>query len=404
MNSCIVCKSDKLESVINLGLHTPADTFLKFEDSLSQKFHNLSCELCLSCGHFQNQYLVSSKERYEDTDYSYTSSNSNISKNHWIDYFESVIKKANIQSNDSIIEFGSNDGFLTSQFHKSFKIIGIEPSKYLADLSSKEGLNIINEYLSLKSINKAVQKNGKCKLIYGNNVFNHIHEINEATKAIKFGLLDDGYFVFESPYLLDIIQKYFFDTIYHEHISYFSIKAIDYLLSSNGLFITDIERNDYHGGCIRVFSSPNKANYNTSLVESFISTEIESGLFDLNTYKNFMNKIENDKFNTVNSLIEMKKKGLNIVAIGAAARSNTLLNYYKLDSSVINFITDSSPHKIGKYTPGSCIPILSDDALNDKNLDVAIILSWNIGKYLVKKINQINPNLKVISLGDKELL
>ena len=135
MNSCIVCKSDKLESVINLGLHTPADTFLKFEDSLSQKFHNLSCELCLSCGHFQNQYLVSSKERYEDTDYSYTSSNSNISKNHWIDYYESVIKKTNIQSNDSIVEFGSNDGFLTSQFNKSFNIIGIEPSKYLADLA-----------------------------------------------------------------------------------------------------------------------------------------------------------------------------------------------------------------------------------------------------------------------------
>lgn len=404
MNSCIICRSYELETVINLGLHTPADTFLKLEDSLSQKFHNLSCELCLSCGHFQNQYLVSSKERYEDTDYSYTSSNSNISKNHWIDYYESVIKKTNIQSNESIIEFGSNDGFLTSQFDKSFNIIGIEPSKYLADLSSKEGLNIINDYLSFKAINKAVQKNGKCKLIYGNNVFNHIHEINEATKAIKSGLRDDGYFVFESPYLLDIIQKYFFDTIYHEHISYFSIKAIDYLLKSNGLYIIDIERNDYHGGCIRVFSSPNKDNYNTNLVESFINTEIESGLFDLNTYKNFMNKIENDKFNTVNSLIGMKKKGLTIVAIGAAARSNTLLNYYKIDSSIINFITDSSPHKIGKYTPGSCIPILSDDALSDKNLDVAIILSWNIGKYLVKKINQINPNLKVISLGDKELL
>ena len=118
--------------------------------------------------------------------------------------------------------------------------------------------------------------------------------------------VNDGYFVFESPYLLDIIQKYFFDTIYHEHISYFSIKAIDYLLRSNGLFITDIERNDYHGGCIRVFSSPNKANYNTNLIESFISSEVESGLFDLNTYKNFMNKIENDKFNTVNSLIGMK--------------------------------------------------------------------------------------------------
>jgi len=127
-------------------------------------------------------------------------------------------------------------------------------------------------------------------------------------------------------------------------------------------------------------------------------------LFKLVTYEKYMQKIAKDKYSTVRKLFKMKENGLKIAAVGAAARSNTLLNYYKLDSSIIDFITDSSEHKIGKYTPGSSIPILDDDALKELKPDIAIILSWNIGKFLIEKIQKINPNMKVISLGDKELL
>jgi hypothetical protein len=139
-------------------------------------------------------------------------------------------------------------------------------------------------------------------------------------------------------------------------------------------------------------------------VESFIQNEEELGMFSPSNYKTFMEKIAKDKFSTMQSILKMKENGLSIAAVGAAARSNTLLNYYKLDSSVIDFITDSSEHKIGKYTPGSCIPILDDNALNDKNPDVAIILSWNIGKKKKKKIQSINPKMKVITIGETELL
>jgi SAM-dependent methyltransferase len=405
MDKCIVCFGDKLTNVISLGLHPPADSFLKDCGIESpQKAYQLNCELCTSCGHLQNQVTVPSSERYEDVDYSYTSSNSNISMNHWTEFYNTVGSKVKLNDRDSVLEFGSNDGYLTELFTHNYVAIGIEPSPYLAELSVKRGIEVINGYLNKSTIEEAVKRNGEYKLIFGNNVFNHISELNESTIAIKNGLKNDGYFVFESPYCLDVITKYYFDTIYHEHLSYFSIKSVDFLFKRNGLYIVDIERNSYHGGSIRVYSSPDKSKYNSKLVNKFIQNEIILGLFELKTYKKFMQKIAKDKYSTVRKLLKMKEEGLKIVAVGAAARSNTLLNYYKLDSSIIDFITDSSEHKIGKYTPGSSIPILGDDALKNLNPDIAIILSWNIGKFLIEKIQKINPNMKVITLGDKELL
>jgi SAM-dependent methyltransferase len=405
MDKCIVCDSNKLKRVIDLGLHPTADSFLNnFKEASSQKSYELKCELCLSCGHLQNQVVVPSSERYEDIDYSYTSSNSEISMNHWSEFYKTVSYKVNLNDQDNVLEFGSNDGYLTDLFNKKYSAIGIEPSEYLAKLSLKKGIEVINGYLSKESITKAVKKNGKYTLIYGNNVFNHISELNKSTSAIVSGLKIDGYFVFESPYCLDVIKNYYFDTIYHEHLSYFSIKSVDTLFKRHGLYICDIERNGYHGGSIRVYSSNNKVKYNPEIVNEYIQNEIEFGLFDIITYKKFMEKISKDKESTLHKIIKMKDQGLSIVAIGAAARSNTLLNYYKLDNTSIDFITDSSEHKIGKFTPGSSIPIFDDKALKTLNPDVAIILSWNIGKFLIKKIQDINPKMNVITIGDKELL
>ena len=405
MDKCIVCLNTKLTSVISLGLHPPADSFLKdCGIHIPQKSYQLNCELCRSCGHLQNQVVVPSSERYEVIDYSYTSSNSKISMNHWLEFYNTVSSKVNLVEKDCVLEFGTNDGFLTALFNKKYIAIGEETSPYLAELSKKKGIEIINGYLNKKTISEAVEKNGKYQLIFGNNVFNHISELNVSTSAIKSGLRKDGFFVFESPYCLDVIQNHYFDTIYHEHLSYFSVKSVDTLFKRNDLYIVDIERNSYHGGCIRVYSSPDKSKYNASLVNEFIKNETSLGLFELETYKKYMQKITKDKFSTVRKLLKMKEEGLKIAGVGAAARSNTLLNYYKLDSSIIDFITDSSEHKIGKYTPGSSIPILDDDALKEYKIDIAIILSWNIGKFLIDKIQKINPDMKVISLGDKELL
>ncbi len=405
MGKCIVCEKTTLERVITLGFHPLADTFLKKEQLLSpQKMYPLNCLLCKNCGHLQNEIFVSGEERYVESNYSYTSSNSPSAMAHWDEFCETVSNFINLKPNDTVIEFGSNDGYLLKQFQKKGgKVTGIDPSPAVTKIANKNGLYTICDFLGSKAINAATKKNGKAKVICGNNVLNHIENLNEAISAIKAGLKSDGYLVVEVPSLRDTIQKYLFDMIFHEHVSTFSIKSIDYLFKKHGLYIVKVENIPYHGGSLRVFVTPNAKLYNKS-IKKLIVDEENAKLFAVDTYKKFMEKITRDKNNCLAQLYSLKQKGKKIAAVGAGARSNTLLNFYKLDATVIDFITDASKHKIGKFTLGSNIEVRTDNALASKDIDVALITGWNIGKYLIQKIKKINDTVEFIVPGEKKLL
>lgn len=400
MSNCIVCGNQKLDRVIRLGNHPVADTFLKEEKVFeSHKRYPLNCVLCSTCGHLQNEFVVSPEERYIENEYSYTASNSKISRDHWQEYCDTLSQY--LSPKDHVIEFGSNDGLLLSYFQKKGALVtGIDPSPAMVALAKKRGIYTIRSFLRKESLKIAVKRHGKAKIICGNNVFNHIANLNEVMASVTKALRSDGYFVFESPYHKDIIEKYLFDTIYHEHISYFSVRSVDFLFRNHGLYITNIEHNLYHGGCIRVYASPGSDQYNKRLVAQYIKGE--RALLSKKTYVEFVAKIENDKFNVLKLLYTLKSKSKRIAVIGAATKGNTLMNYYGLDSGIIDFVTDSSPQKIGKYTPGSLIPIVGDEML--KKIDVGLIVSWNIGKYLAEKIKKINKNIQLVVPGEKKLL
>ena len=404
---CIVCdKSAYLKRVIELGFHPLADTFVKKTQLLnSQKFYPLNCLLCTNCGHFQNEYFVSGEERYIESNYSYTSSNSESAMKHWNEFCETVSAYIKLDSLDHVIEFGSNDGYLISQFQKKgAKVTGIDPSPIMTKVAQKSGLNAIQGFVNYSTIAKAVKKQGKAKIICGNNVLNHIENLNDAMKAIKSGLRNNSYFVVEVPSLKDTIEKYLFDMIFHEHISTFSLKSIDYLLRKHGLYITKVEDIPYHGGSLRVFSSTKKSDYNRTIVEEHITKEEKVNIFNTDTYKKFMAKIIKDKNDLLATLYSLKKTGKKIVAVGVGARSNTLLNFYRLDNTVLEFVTDASKHKMGKFTPGSNIEIKDDNSLFSENIDVVLITAWNIGRYLTEKIRKINDKIEFIVPGEKELM
>ena len=384
MNKCIVGKGNKYR-VIELGYPPPADTFLKRDQiSLPQKLYPLNCLLCKKCGHLQNEYIVPQEERYIENDYSYTSSNSKISREHWQKYCTDVSNYVKLAPSDHVVEFGSNDGYLLKQFIKKGSIVtGIEPAPNIAGIAQATGVYTIKDFLSAKSIKAALKRGGKAKIILGNNVFNHIAGLNEVVPIIRAALKDDGYFVFESPYHKDTIKNYLFDMIYHEHISYFSVRSANALLKRNEMYITNIENTEYHGGCIRVYVSPKISDYNKHIVDKYIKSEYAARIFNPETYKKFMSKINKDKFKVLESIYSLKRRGKKIAAIGAGARGNTLLNFYSLDRGVIDFVTDNSPYKIGKYTPGSLIPIVGDKRLSSGSIDVGLILSWNIRKYFI---------------------
>lgn len=405
MTKCIVCGNKNPKRVIEMGFHPLADTFLKKEQLLlPQKVYPLNCLLCKRCGHFQNEYFVPGNERYIESNYSYTSSNSESSRQHWQEFCDSASIYTNLSPSDHIIEFGSNDGYLLKQFQKKgARVTGIDPSPIMVSEARKIGIPTIQGFVNHKTINAAVKKNGKAKIICGNNVLNHIENLNEAMQAIKTGLKSDGYFIVEVPSLKDTVEKCLFDMIFHEHVSTFSIKSVDFLLKKHSLFIVKVENIPYHGGSLRIFASPNSKNYNKS-VKKYIEKERRERLFDIDTYKKFMAKIIRDKNTCLAKVYSLKKKGKKIAAVGAGARSNTLLNFYRLDPTVLEFVTDASIHKQGKFTPESNIEIKDDKALKTENIDVALITAWNIGKYLTGKIRKINPKMQFIVPGEKELM
>ncbi len=405
MTRCIVCGNKNTKRVIEMGFHPLADTFLKKSQLLKpQRLYPLNCLLCQKCGHFQNEIFVPGEERYIESNYSYTSSNSPSSMAHWNEFCDTFSKYIDLKPGDPVIEFGSNDGYLIKQFQKKgAKVVGIDPSPIMAKIANKNSVFTICDFLSRSAIKTAVKKNGKAKVICGNNVLNHIEKLNEAISAIKSGLKDDGYLVVEVPSLRDTIRKYLFDMIFHEHVSIFSIKSIDFLLKKHKLYITKAEDIPYHGGSHRVYASLDPKKYNPK-VKKIIAREEETKLFALDTYKKFMEKIIRDKNICLAQVYSLKKKGKKIAAVGAGARSNTLLNFYRLDPTILEFVTDASIHKQGKFTPESNIEIKDDSALQKERIDVALITAWNIGKYLTEKIKKENDKIEFIVPGEKELM
>lgn len=406
LKKCIVCDSSNLKRIIELGFHPLADTFLKKEQLLLPlNTYPLNCLLCKKCGHVRNEYFTSGEERYVESNYSYTSFNSEAAKKHWLEFFDSVSKYTHLESTDHVIEFGSNDGHLLSHFKKKgIKVTGIDPSPIMVYEARKIGVDSIEGFVGKDTIATAVRKKGKAKIIIGNNVVNHIENLKEAISGVKSGLKKEGYFIFEVPSLKDTVEKYLFDMIFHEHVSIFSVRSADTMLKRYGLYIMYVENVNYHGGSLRIIATPNRSSYNAALVRKSIKAEENAKIFNPKTYVAFMAKIIKDKNDVLAKVYALKKKGKKIAAIGAGARSNTLLNFYRLDNTVIEFVTDASKHKIGKYTPGSLIPIKNDVSLQTENIDVALITAWNIGKYLTEKIKKINGKIEFIVPGEKELL
>ena len=384
-----------LTKIINLGMHPYADTFVPEQFfAKSEPVHPLQCGLDEETGHVMLMYLTDPVERYNLYPYSYTSSNSKIAKNHWVDFASSTHQKLGLKEEDFVVEIGSNDGFLTAEYMKlGCEALGIDPSHSMAVEAAKLGVTTKCTVFCEASSHK-VEK--KATLVVANNVFNHANDPIDFALGVRNILKDEGTFVFQVPYWLNTIKDRKFDQIYHEHPSYFTVKSARNLLKKAGLYVYDVEWYDYHGGSIRVFASRQEREV-TQAVKDHIAQEEEEGLFTLERYESFMSDISHERNTFLSKLYALKTEGKSIVAIGAAAKGNTFLNYYNLDRSVIDYVTDMSDHKVGKYTPLSRIPIDTDDEVFSQYEDVyAIVLSWNISDLIKSKLKDINPNITFI--------
>lgn len=381
-----------------------ADTFVPASRlAEADRVYPLVCDLCERCGQVQSRTITDPAERYADYDYSYTSSNSHTSRGHWIEYAATVANRIGLRSTDAVVEIGSNDGFLMQQFQKiGCECLGVDASPAMAALAAQHGVPTVTAVFG-ESLAEPVERalGRKPRLIAANNVFNHANEPLDFALGIKALLAKDGIFVFELPYWVRSIADGKFDQIYHEHVSYFTVRYTAHLFRSIGMHVHHVEEVDYHGGSIRVFvghgSSPGFDPPQVASVAEFVDKETRLGVFQAATYATFRQRIADARHRFLRDVYDLKVDGHSLVCIGAAAKGNTFLNYYNLDASVIDCVTDCSPSKIGKYTPRTRIPIRDDQSLLDYGPVHAIILSWNISTTLQESLKKVNPQITFLN-------
>jgi len=267
-------------------------------------------------------------------------------------------------------------------------------------LAVERGIKTYSVLFDTESSGNIRNEFGNADLIIANNVFNHTNDASDFLNGVVNLLSEDGIFVYELPYWYNTIKDKKFDQIYHEHVSYYTVKLSYELLRKFGLEIIDVEVVDYHGGSLRVFSKKvNNVNLH-SHISDMIKEEEDYGLFDEMTYKFFMQGLHDRKNKFMKEIYRIKSEGYSIIGVGAAAKGNTFLNFYNLDNTILDYVTDTSEHKQGKYTPLTRIPIVGDEIFAEYDKVYALILSWNISDIIKENLKRINNKIEFLSLPE----
>jgi len=385
---CRICNGGLNIVCADLGLSPIANDLVKFENTnLGEEFYPLKAMVCDNCWLVQLSYSHQ-REKIFSSEYPYFSSISSSWLKHAKNYVEEITDFLNLNSSSKIIEIASNDGYLLKNFKSiGAKILGVEPCKNVAEYAiSKNQVPTISEFLTTESASIISQEFGEADLIVANNVLAHVPNIIDFLAGINKLLAPNGVVTFEFPHLLSMIKKNQFDTIYHEHYSYLSILSVQYALNKVGLRIFKIQSLSTHGGSLRVFSCHQNATFTSDdSVKAIIDSEIENGLNDLEAYDKFQYKVQELKRELLSCLIALKREGKKIIAYGAPAKGNTLLNYCGIGNDFLDYTVDLSPHKQGLYLPGSRLEILSPDVLYKDKPDYILLLPWNLKAEIIEQ-------------------
>jgi len=329
-------------------------------------------------------------EEIFNNDYIYFSSFSTSWLEHCKKYVEKVLKRFSLNKKHQVVEIASNDGYLLQFFkEKNIPTLGIEPTKGTAKVAQKKGIDTWIEFFGIELAKKLTKQNKKADLLIGNNVLAHVPNLNDFVAGLKIALKSDGAITMEFPHLMQLIENKQFDTIYHEHFSYFSFLTVKQIFEKHQLDIFDVDEIHTHGGSLRIYAKhkEDKTKIISENVAKLLQKEITKGMSTLEYYQGFQKKADNIKYEFLSFLLEQKKLEKKVVAYGAAAKGNTLLNYCGIKKDLISFVVDKSPHKQGKYLPASHIPVVAEDMLRREKPDFIVILPWNIKEEIVKQLN-----------------
>jgi SAM-dependent methyltransferase len=374
-HACRHCGSILEHSVIDLGHQPPSNAYLRPEQlGLPEVTYPLQVFVCSNCWLVQLPSHAAAEELFTP-EYAYFSSTSTTWCAHAEQFVAGVVERLRLDSNSQVVELASNDGYLLQFVQKrGIPCLGIEPTHATAEAARAKGINTIEQFFSLALASKLEAAD----LVVANNVLAHVPDINDFASGIAKLLKPNGQASIEFPHLLRLLSGNQFDTIYHEHYSYLSLRVVCRIFEAVGLKVVDVEELPTHGGSLRVWLAHQGAVESTAAVSSVLAAEAAAGLESLNTYQGFQKSAEAAKHDLLNFLLQAKNKGQKVYGYGAAAKGNTMLNYAGIKSDLLTAVADSAPSKQGKLLPGSHIPIITPQELIHFHPDIILILPWNL--------------------------
>jgi len=391
-SECRFCGSPLERSFADLGMSPISNAFLKREQlNLKESFYPLHAYVCSEC-------LLVQLEQFENPDamfneeYAYFSSFSDAWLKHAKAYADDMVDRFGYGDSSFVVELASNDGYLLQYFvEKKIPVLGVEPSANVAQAAREKGVETLVKFFGVDTAKELAEQGCYADLLLGNNVLAHVPDLNDFVAGMKILLKPGGVITMEFPHLLRLMQENQFDTIYHEHFSYFSFLAVEKVFVRHGLTLFDVERLWTHGGSLRIYAkhAEDSSKDVTDGVANLLQEERVAGLDRLDTYDEFAEKVRVTKRKLLQFLTQAKDDGKSIVAYGAPAKGNTLLNYCGVRTDFIDYTVDRSPHKQGMFLPGTHIPVLEPERIFETQPDYVLILPWNLSEEIVQQMNGI---------------
>lgn len=401
---CRMCGSASLQKYLDLGMMPLANNLAPgpLEAGEMQRFP-MQVQYCLDCSLSQLTVVVDPREMFSH--YTYRSSVSQGYVRHCRKMAVDVGSRLGLSKGDLVIDIAGNDGTLLAEFRDELgvNVVNIDPAENISAIAESRGIRTINDFWSIEVAEALVGKYGKPKLATATNVFAHVHDVRSFMLAASHALHEDGVLMLEFPYAVDFIENREFDTIYFEHLSYVLVRPLIGLSAQTGLEVVDIEKQDIHGGTVRVFLALQGRREVSSTVAESMAREKAAGFHDVDRYLSWSDEVDALINELADKLAALKAGGANIAAFAASAKGNTLLNACRLDQNTIDYIVDDTPEKIGRFSPGNGIPIVSRKVLEAEPPEYLLILAWNFAREIIDSTSEYRGRYIIPIPGYQEI-
>lgn len=381
---CRFCGHPRGVTFVNLGVTPLCQTHIRPEQlNEMEPYYPLHAKVCEQCLLVQLEEYVAPADIFEE--YAYFSSYSDSWLRHAEDYCASVVPRFGLGKDSFVVELASNDGYLLRNIvDRGIPCLGVEPAKNVAEAARQKGIDTLSRFFGVETAEYIKRESRPASLIVGNNVLAHVPDLNDFVAGMKILLDSDGVITMEFPHILRLIEQVQFDTVYHEHFSYFSFLTVTRVFREHGLRIFDVDELSTHGGSLRIYACHEAADTaQLPSVDSLLAVERDAGLDDVTSYGAFQRRVDVLKQNLLSVLIDAKRDGLSVAGYGAPGKGNTLLNYCGIGPDFLDYTVDRNPYKQGTYTPGMRIPIHAPEKILETRPDFLLILPWNLRDEIV---------------------